>query len=56
MNRGDFFNIARKYGWDEGKPLVGESKAALKRELLAHFNSDAGREELASGPLWHLLS
>ncbi len=53
MNRDDFFNMAKKYGWGEGRPLVGEGKLALKRELLAYFNSDAGREELTSGPLWH---
>lgn len=51
MNRTEFFERAKKHGWEPGKPLSGERLQAFRQELIAYFEGE-GRKDIENAPAY----
>lgn len=51
MNREEFFNLAKKHGWQEDNKAV--NVATLKQELLTYFSTSEGQKDISEAPPWH---
>jgi len=56
MQRTEFFQRAKKHGYDhkkpKGKKMTLQGRSKFRQELIDYFKSPEGQDDIAQAPMW----